>query len=248
MKIQLIRNAAMKINYAGRVILTDPMLSSKGEIRSFAGKEKNPIIDLPISIKEILSNVDAVLVSHTHPDHFDDAAANATQKSTPIICTQNDTKFFKEYGFENITEIIDEINYDNINIIRTNGQHGSGAILERMGEVSGFVFSAENEPTVYWVGDSILYQEVIDNIKKYNPKYIITHSGGAVIPGFEPILMNLEQTISLAEQFPDIKVIAVHFESLDHCTVSRKSLAEAAKQKNIQNILIPNDGETIEFD
>ena len=35
MKIQLIRNATMKITYAGRTFLTDPMLAPKDEIDPF---------------------------------------------------------------------------------------------------------------------------------------------------------------------------------------------------------------------
>ena len=38
MEIQLIRNATMKITYAGKIFLTDPMLSPKDEFNYFAGK------------------------------------------------------------------------------------------------------------------------------------------------------------------------------------------------------------------
>ena len=45
MKIQLIRNATMKITYAGRTILSDPMLAPKGDFKSFAGIARNPTIE-----------------------------------------------------------------------------------------------------------------------------------------------------------------------------------------------------------
>ena len=71
MKIQLIRNATMKLTFAGRTILTDPMLSTKGAYEPFAGIARNPTIDLPLPIEEILDGVESVVISHDHPDHFD---------------------------------------------------------------------------------------------------------------------------------------------------------------------------------
>ena len=54
MKIQLIRNATMKLTYAGRTILTDPMLSPKGDFKAFAGIARNPTIELPFQKEEIV--------------------------------------------------------------------------------------------------------------------------------------------------------------------------------------------------
>jgi hypothetical protein len=61
----------------------------------------------------------------------------------------------------------------------------------------------------------------------FKPEIIVTNSGGAIIPGFEnnPILMNEEQTILLAQTAKNAKVIAVHLESLD-CRVTRNSLRQ----------------------
>jgi len=47
MKIQLIRNATMKLTYAGKTILTDPMLSAKNAYDPFAGVARNPTVELP---------------------------------------------------------------------------------------------------------------------------------------------------------------------------------------------------------
>ena len=50
MKLQLIRNATMRLNYAGQTILTDPMLSPKDTIDSWAGVARNPTVELPYEI------------------------------------------------------------------------------------------------------------------------------------------------------------------------------------------------------
>jgi L-ascorbate metabolism protein UlaG (beta-lactamase superfamily) len=83
--IQLIRNATLLIHYNGKKILVDPMFSSKGAFDPFAGKERNPAVVLPVSIDEIIKDIDAVLVTHTHPDHFDPVATEALDKSIKLF-------------------------------------------------------------------------------------------------------------------------------------------------------------------
>ena len=80
MEIQLIRNATMKITYGGHTILTDPMLSPKGAFRSFANIAKNPTIELPFPVEDVVTGVEAAVVTHYHPDHFDKAAGAALPK------------------------------------------------------------------------------------------------------------------------------------------------------------------------
>ncbi|MFH0783931.1 MAG: MBL fold metallo-hydrolase [Pseudomonadota bacterium] len=245
MQIQLIRNATMKIIYAGCTILTDPMLSAIGAFRSFAGIAPNPTVDLPMAAEQILENVEAAIISHLHPDHFDEAAANILPKNIQVFCPPENATHLKEQGFSSVSAIEDSWLWKGISITRTGGKHGSGPILERMGKVSGFVFKSPSEPTVYWVGDSIWCEEVTEAIKRHNPDVIITHSGGATLPGFDPIIMDSEQTLTTLAAAPNAAVIAVHMESLDHCTVSRTMLRSAADSAKIapSRLVIPQDGE-----
>lgn len=249
MKIQLIRNATMKITYAGRTILTDPMLSQKGEFAPFAGIARNPTIELPFQAEEIVKGIESVIVTHDHPDHFDKAASGTIPKETPIFCQPGNNIRMTEEGFQNVTPIETSYTWEGITITRTGGKHGSGKILKLTGKVSGFVFQADGEPTVYWVGDSIWCEEVENAIKMFNPDIIITHSGGATIPGYEAIIMDGEQTLTTVNASPEAIVVAIHMESLDHCTVSRKALRQMAESAAIppSRLMIPEDGETISF-
>jgi len=250
MNIQLIRNATMILMYAGRVILTDPMLSTKGEIRSFAGIAQNPTVELPMPAKDVIKGIDSVLVSHVHPDHFDKPGSELLPKEIPLFCQPEDKNRMTEEGFRQVIPVVNSFTWEGITIIRTGGKHGSGNILERMGTVSGFVLQAKGEPTVYWVGDSIWCEEVENTIKTYKPDVIITHSGGATIPGFEPIIMDANQTLKVLNAAPNAKVVAIHTESLDHCTVTRKMLREMSDREKILStrFLIPNDGEKISLE
>lgn len=248
-KIQLIRNATMKLTYGGKTFLTDPMLSQKGEIRSFAGIASNPTVELPLVSADVLSGIDAILVSHLHPDHYHRVSEQAVLLSKPLFCQPADAAAISKDGFGQVIPVDSTVEWEKITITRVGGKHGSDTILEKMGAVSGFVFQAPNLPTVYWAGDTVWCDEVAATIKSFKPQIIITHSGGATIPGFAPILMNAQQTIETALDAPESTIVAIHLEALDHCTVGRKELRIAATAAGIDpaRLLIPQDGETVIF-
>ena len=249
MKIQLIRNATMKITYAGQTVLTDPMLCPRHGLRSFAGIEENPIVDLPMAMDEILAGITGIIVSHTHSDHYEATAEEVLPKGIPLFCQPGDEVQIRKAGFENVLPIESSCSWEGITLARTGGKHGRGKILERMGQVSGFVFQAPGEPTVYWAGDTIWCQETESVVKTYQPDIIITHSGGATLPGFDPIIMDAAQTLEAFQASSHAVVVAVHMESLDHCPVRREDLRLAGEQAGIDSsrLRIPGDGETISF-
>jgi len=247
-KIQLIRNATMKIEYAGKTILTDPMLSDKDAFMSFVNpaENKNPTVNLPFSINDILKGVDAILISHTHLDHLDAKAVEVIDKNIPLYYQSFDSETIAKYGFKNTTVVEKSSDFAGIEIIRTGGKHGRGEAVKQLGEVSGFVLKAENHPTIYWIGDCVLDDEIKANITKYNPDIIITHSGGAKFMGPNLILMDSNETVQISELAPNAKIVAIHMESLDHCFSTRKDLKNLAEQKGIEDrIIIPADGETV---
>ena len=103
--------------------------------------------------------------------------------------------------------------------------------------------------TVYWVGDSIWCDPVEKAVESFKPDIIVTHSGGAAIPGFDPIIMDGAQTLEIVRAAPEAVVVAVHLEALDHCGLSREALRQMADAASIprSRLMIPEDGETLIF-
>ena len=233
--IQLVRNATLILQYGGHKILVDPMLSPKGAIESWAGIAKNPTVDIQMPMHQITDGVELVLVSHTHADHFDEAANNILSKSVKIINQPADKPFFNSKGFINAETLENKMKWDNITIERVNGEHGSGKVLEMMGKASGFILSALGEPTIYIMGDAIWNEQIKNNIIRIKPDIIVVNSGGAQIKGFEniPIIMDEKQTMELVKASGKAKVIAVHMDALDHCRTTRLVLNAEAKKNNL---------------
>ena len=250
MQLQLIRNATLRLHYAGHLILIDPYLAEKHSLPSFTGKSPNPMVALPCTPEEAIADAELVLVSHLHTDHFDGVAQNLLPKVLPLVCQPGQEAKIEEKGFTNVTPLHDELTWNGISLNRTPGNHGTGEVLKIMGPVMGFVIKAPGEPTIYWVGDTIWYDEVAQVVADVQPNIIITHSCGAVWSAEKTlIVMDDEQTVAVCAAAPQATVIAVHMEALDHGTITREQLRATADAAGIspQQLLIPADGETLTF-
>jgi L-ascorbate metabolism protein UlaG (beta-lactamase superfamily) len=247
MHFRLIRNATFRLNYAGRLLLMDPFLAPKHSLPAFDNISPNPIVDLPCAPQEVLQGVECVVLSHLHGDHFDQLAQELLPKNTTIYCQPGDETRVTEAGFLDVNPVEHFTTWQGIKITRTPGQHGTGFLAEQMGQVSGFVFQAPGEPTLYWAGDTIWYEEIAGVIDRFAPDIIMTHSSGARFGDSDPIVMDAEQTIALCQKAAAATVIAIHMESLEHGRVTRAELAALAEASGLRSgqLLIPADGETI---
>jgi L-ascorbate metabolism protein UlaG (beta-lactamase superfamily) len=249
MHLRLFRNATQRLHYAGRELLLDPYFAPKHSRPSYAGRSSNPLVDLPCSPEEIMAGAELLIVSHLHSDHYDPEAQRLLPKDLPVFCQPGDEETLQGHGFERVTPVTDAVAWQGITLTRTPGQHGTGAELADMGMVSGFVFQAPGEPILYWAGDTILYEPVLQAIEKFRPEVIITHSSGALWKGSGPIVMDAAQTLEVCRAAPESRVVAIHLDSLDHGEVSRRDLRDQARAAGIpdERLLIPADGETLEL-
>lgn len=253
--VQLIRNATLKFDYAGKTILVDPMLSEKGELMSVLGVNKNPTVHLTMPVDSIVSGVDFVLGTHSHFDHFDNAATKALANNVVMYIQPSDSVAFENnYGYTNTKVINDSITQEGVTIIRTGGVHGREALQVAMGEVSGYILQAPENPTVYVVGDCLYTEEIQNNINTYKPEWVILNSGGAIALPYSqelgPVLMNERDVIDLIKNSPvECRFIAVHMEAVDHAQTTRSILRNEADKAGIsrERLLIPSDGEKIKL-
>jgi L-ascorbate metabolism protein UlaG (beta-lactamase superfamily) len=246
-ELQLIRNATMRLRYAGRLYLTDPLLGPKHSLPSFAGKSPNPLVDLPCAPEDVFAGADLVLLSHLHRDHFDPAAQQLLPKDLPILWQPGEEGRVAKHGFTYVTPLVDATQDGAVTITRVPGQHGAGAVLADMGTVSGFVLQAAGEPTLYWAGDTIWYDAVAETIARCQPRVIITHSAGAIWGDGGLIIMDAAQTIAVCRAAPESTVVAIHLDAFDHATVGRAELRAQADAAGIpaDRLLIPADGEAL---
>jgi L-ascorbate metabolism protein UlaG (beta-lactamase superfamily) len=254
MKLELWRNATLVLQIGGKNILIDPMLGKKGSLGLFPMTDNellNPLVDLPFTeeiLKEKLSEIDAVVVTHLHPDHWDEKAIEILDKNIPLLCPESIAEQISQSGFTNIICIKDAVAWQNINISMTEGRHGTGEIGEKMGVVNGFVFKTE-EKSIYVVGDSIWYEGIAAEIDRHQPQHIIVAGGAATFVVGDPIIMTASDIIKVCKHAPETYVWVTHLEAVSHCKENRSFIKDKINENNLQDrCFILQDGETRSLD
>jgi len=260
-QFQLVRNATIRLNYAGTTFLVDPMLAAKGAYAGFEGTARselrNPLVDLPMPLGDVL-NADAVVLTHLHPDHWDEAAKALIPRDMPVF-TQNeaDAAAVRKDGFTDV-RVLSEAGseFNGTHLYKTDGQHGSDQmyavpqVAQILGEAMGVVFQRPGYKTTYLVGGTIWERVVDQTLARYKPEVVLLNTGYAKINGFEgSIIMGKDDVLRAYEFAPQAQIVAIHMEAVNHAVLSRKELREFIQQKRMdkQRALVPNDGESFEF-
>ncbi|MBN8209567.1 MBL fold metallo-hydrolase [Bacillus sp. NTK071] len=252
MKIQLIRNATLVLQYADKKFLIDPFLSDKGAMPPFPNTPNqhlsNPTVSFTTSMEEIL-DVDAVIVTHLHPDHFDNKAKELLPKEITVYAqNKEDMEVIKGEGFQNVLSLEEDSVFEGITLSRTDGKHGAGEILKQTGQVCGIVFNHPKEKTLYVAGDTLFNEDVQDAIQTHQPEVIVVNAGAAQFLEGGPITMTKEDVAKTSQEATSATIVVSHMEALNHCLLTRDELKQYIEEKDLlNNILIPNDGETLSF-
>ena len=259
MKITQVRNATIIVEYNETKFLIDPWLGPKDYMEGFESalnsQIRQPRVELPFEIEKTV-DVDAVILTHFHPDHFDEYAVNALNKDIKFfVQSQKDLEIIKSYGFKNLEIITQQgIDYKNIKLYKTDCQHGKREIIKPLCEsigmpydAMGVVFKSNNEKTLYVAGDTIWCDEVSEAIDKFEPEIIVVNTCAATVINGERLIMNIDDVRQVIKKAPKSTIIASHMDTVSHLTVTRKDLEEFREKESVKNLLIPDDGEVLNF-
>lgn len=254
MRLRLLRHATLLLEYAGLRLLLDPMFSkpdAQPPVGNAANDRRWPLVPLPMDDEDpadLCRELDGVLVTHTHRDHWDAPAIEALEKALPLVCQPPDTEAMAKAGFTAVTPVETRAEWLGIGVARTGGQHGRGALAERLGPVSGFVLSHADEPTLYVAGDTVWCDEVRDAIAAHRPDVIVVNAGAAQFLQGGPITMDVDDIRATAAAAPTAAIVAVHFETVNHCLLTRAACAAALAESGLtKRVKLPADGDVLSW-
>lgn len=250
MQIQLLRHATLVVKIAGLTLLVDPMLSeveAMDPVANAAITRRIPMVPLPLdntALTRLMQSVDAILVTHTHRDHWDEQARQLLPHQLKLFCQPDDEARLRSEGFESAEAVAEQTTWRGLRMSRTGGRHGTGEIGQKMGPVSGFVLQAESEPTLYLAGDTIWCDEVGAALRTHHPAVTVVNTGAAQFNLGGPITMTAEDVVAVCRELPTARVIAVHMEAVNHCLLTRAELRQALETEGLSaQVTIPADGE-----
>ena len=257
MKIHQIRNATMIVTYNNKRFLIDPWLMPKDFMSGFEGamnsEVRQPRVELPISIDKI-TDVDAVILTHFHPDHFDEFAVSALDKNIPFfVQNETDLNIIKNFGFSDVRLISESgTDFEGIKLYKTQCQHGRREVVKPMCEqigmpydAMGIVFKSGTEKTLYVAGDTIWCDEVRTAIDKFSPEIIVINACGAtvLVGEGERLIMDIADVKAISNYAKNSTIIASHMDTVSHLTVTREDI----KNLKLNNIVVPDDNEILGY-
>lgn len=258
---QHIRNATAKVEYAGQMFLIDPFFAPKHSMNGFPGtfnnQTKMPLVGLPMSVNKILDGVDAVIVTHTHEDHWDETAARSIPKNLPVyVQHQADAAKIRSQGFTDVRVLNGSTVFNGVTISKTGGVHGTEAmyanpqLAEILGDAMGVVFQSSGHKTAYIMGDTVWTADVNKALNRYKPDYLIMNTGYALISGIsDGIIMGTADVLKASQVMPKAKIITVHMDTVNHTAVSRADMRKFIRGQSIESrVNVPEDGEIVKLD
>ena len=257
MKITKYNQSCLLVETNNKRFLIDPWLMPKDFMPGFEGavnsEVRQPRVDLPIFVDKIV-DVDAIILTHFHPDHFDEFAVKALDKNIPFfVQSETDLNIIKNFGFNDIRIIFEsETDFEGIILYKTQCQHGRREVVKPMCEqigmpydAMGIVFKAENEKMLYVAGDTIWCDEVRTAIDKFNPEIIVINACGAtvLVGEGERLIMDIEDVKAISNYAKNSTIIASHMDTVSHLTVTREDI----KVLKLNNIVVPDDNDILEY-
>ncbi|HBL98507.1 TPA: hypothetical protein DDZ86_02590 [Candidatus Dependentiae bacterium] len=158
-RIVWIGHSTFLIKMSDFTILTDPILGSPSKI--FFPRLTSPGIE-----PEKLPRIDAVLISHNHPDHLDLPSLQLIQRKNPAVALfvpWGDKHWLTKKGFKNVSEYMwwDEIplslgsDVAPVELTFLPAQHLTRrGIFDRNTSLWGSWLIKQNDRTVYFAGDT----------------------------------------------------------------------------------------------
>jgi L-ascorbate metabolism protein UlaG (beta-lactamase superfamily) len=146
-------HSTVLIELEGLRVLTDPVLRTR---------VAHILRDVPLAGDDVFRELDAVLVSHMHHDHFDPPSLRKIDRRTELIVPRGARKACARLGFEHVTElgVGDSAPVGAITVTGTYAAHRAGRLWGRGPEAIGFIAGARQR--LYFAGDTDIFPGMRD--------------------------------------------------------------------------------------
>jgi L-ascorbate metabolism protein UlaG (beta-lactamase superfamily) len=153
-RVTVLGHATVLIEIDGLRVLTDPILRERvGPLVRTTGPPP----------RELWSDIDAVLISHSHWDHLDYGSLKMLGLDVPLIARTGMAAEFRSRGFDDVTELEpgQERAIEGVRIVAVHAEHrGFGPPVGGTDRCLGFI--VEGSRSIYFAGDTAFFAGMAD--------------------------------------------------------------------------------------
>ena len=255
--LTFIGTATTLIRLGSFTLLTDPNFLHRGQ-RAYLGKglwsrrQTEPAMQ-----PDDLPELDAVLLSHLHGDHFDRVAKAGLARSQPVLTTRAAARRLRQWHFDArgldtwATETL-ERDGETLTVQALPAVHARGVLGALLPPVMGALLehraAGEVRRRVYVTGDTLTGDHISEIARRHREiDTAVVHLGGTRVL-LHTVTMDAGQGVDFLRRVAPRQAVPVHY---DDYRVFRSPLADferAAAEAGFAQALMPvRRGETIEL-
>ncbi|MGY1452858.1 MBL fold metallo-hydrolase [Streptomyces sp. SS8] len=240
-ELLFVGNATLLIRYGELKLLTDPNFLHRGQY-AYLGKGllSRRLREPALRVEDLPPDLDAVVLSHLHGDHWDRIARRSLPRSLPIVTTPHASRRLQGlHGFSRATGLPTWHDHvlvrggSQVRITALPGRHGPGPVDFLLPPVMGSLLEfGDPGGTVrlrlYISGDTLMFPGVHEIARLCPDIHLaVIHLGGTTLPGGLLATMDALQGADLVSVLRPRRVLPVHY---DDYTVMKSPLSDFLRE------------------
>ncbi|GAA3630806.1 MBL fold metallo-hydrolase [Streptomyces fenghuangensis] len=240
-ELLFVGNATLLIRYGELKLLTDPNFLHRGQY-AYLGKGllSRRLREPALRVEDLPPDLDAVVLSHLHGDHWDRIARRNLPRSLPIVTTPHASRRLQGlHGFSRATGLPTWHDHvlvrggSQVRITALPGRHGPGPVDFLLPPVMGSLLEfGDPGGTVrlrlYISGDTLMFPGVHEIARLCPDIHLaVVHLGGTTLPGGLLVTMDALQGADLVSVLRPRRVLPVHY---DDYTVMKSPLSDFLRE------------------
>lgn len=244
--VLFIGTATTLIRFGGMTILTDPNFLHRGEqVHIGYGMHSTRLTNPSMNFEE-LPEIDFVLLSHLHEDHFDKLVEERLARTTPILTTASAARTLRRRGFtrtyplETWDSVAVRKGPTSLKITAMPGTHGPLLVSALLPDVMGSMLEFRNERDggeyrMYVTGDTLLFRDLWEIPRRYPQIDLgLLHLGGTRVMGVL-VTMNAEQGVRALQIIRPDLAIPIHYNDYDVFKEPLEAFMRAVEASGLQH-------------
>lgn len=256
--------ATTVVRACGFTVLTDPSFLHAGERAHLGYGLTSRRLTEPALQPEDLPDLDVVVLSHAHGDHWDRRARAGLDRSLPVVTTHQSAKVLRRQGFAGALGLgrwgVHHVEKDgaSLTITATPARHASGVLGALLPDVNGHVLDF-SDPAAggtlrlrLWLSGDTLVFFGLDQIAQRWPDLDVgvLHLGGTRIPAGLPfgpmVTLDGEGGAEAVDRVRPRTVVPVHVDDFTVFTSPRSDFVGALGRRGLgDRLLLVERGQTV---